>query len=34
MLAKEAIWGYEGKVEENIGLWRLSPGKYGAKEAN
>ena len=29
------IWGYGGKVEENMGLWRQSPGekKYGALEA-
>ena len=21
------IWGYGGKVEENMGLWRQSPGE-------
>ena len=27
------IWGFGGKVEENMGLWRLTIGKYGAMEA-
>ena len=36
-LAKKASfrkrWVYGGKVEENMGLWRLSPGKFRAMEA-
>ena len=27
------IWGFGGKVEEYMGLWRLTIRKYGAMEA-